>query len=105
MSRAFRVGFVGGHDRFEREVVSFGSELGLEVEVHDGHTSGPGKHRLVALVERTDLVFIVTGMNSHNAVHIAKRAAAKVGTRVRILKACGSGTARLLLAEIAHAAT
>ncbi len=103
LGRAFRVGFVGGHDRVEREVVAFGSELGLDVEVHNGHTAGQGRHRLIALVERTDLVVIVTGINSHNAVHIAKRAAAKAGTKFRILKACGSGTARLLLAEIARA--
>jgi hypothetical protein len=103
LGRAFRVGFVGGHDRVEREVVSFGSELGLDVEVHNGCTAGQGRHRLVALVERTDLVVIVTGINSHNAVHIAKRTAAKARTHVRILKACGSGTARLLLAEIASA--
>lgn len=102
LGRALRVGFVGGHDRVEREVVSFGSELGLEVEVHNGRTAGQGRQRLVALVERTDLVVIVTGINSHNAVHIAKRAAAKAGTHIRILKACGSGTARLLLTEIAR---
>jgi hypothetical protein len=99
-----RVGFVGGHDRVEREILSFGAELGLHVEVHNGHTAGHGKERLVALVRRTDVVVIITGTNSHNAVHIAKRAAAKCGTRVRILKACGSGTARELLAEIAQAA-
>ncbi len=103
LGRALRVGFVGGHDRVEREVVSVGSELGLDVEVHNGCTAGQGRHRLVALVERSDLVVIVTGINSHNAVHIAKRTAAKAGTHIRILKACGSGTARLLLGEIARA--
>lgn len=103
MSRPFRVAFVGGHDRVEHEVVSCGNELGLDVEVHNGRTAGHGKDRLVALVQRNDLVVIVTGINSHNAVHIAKRAAAKAGTHVRILKACGSGTARDLLTAIAHA--
>jgi hypothetical protein len=99
-----RVGFVGGHDRVEREIVSFAAELGLDVEVHNGHTRGSGKDRLVALVHRTDLVVIVTGTNSHNAVHVAKREAAKSGARIRILKSCGAGTARALLAEIARAA-
>ena len=46
-------------------------------------------------------VVIVTGTNSHNAVHIAKRGAEKAGARVWILKSCGVGTARALLTEIA----
>jgi Uncharacterized protein conserved in bacteria (DUF2325) len=104
MSHRVRVGFVGGHDRVEREIVSFGACLGLEVEVHNGRTGGNGKERLVALVQRTDVVVIVTGTNSHNAVHTAKRAAAKFGTRIQILKACGAGTARELLSQIARSA-
>jgi uncharacterized protein DUF2325 len=104
MRPSLRVGFVGGHDRVEREILSFGAELGIQVEVHNGHTGGLGKGRLIALVERMDVVVIITGTNSHNAVHIAKRAAARVGTRIRILKACGSGTARVLLAEMAQVA-
>jgi hypothetical protein len=101
--QSLRVGFVGGHDRVEREILSFGSELGIKVEVHNGHTGGHGRDRLVALVQRTDVVVIVTGTNSHNAVHVAKRAATRFGTRIRILKACGAGTARALLSEIARA--
>jgi|SRR5580658_10911653 uncharacterized protein DUF2325 len=104
MSRRVRVGFVGGHDRVEREIVSLGAWLGVEVEVHNGRTGGNGKERLVALVQRADVVVIVTGTNSHNAVHIAKRAAAKSGTRIQILKACGVDTARLLLTQIARSA-
>jgi hypothetical protein len=104
MSRPVRVGFVGGHERVEREILAFGAQLGIEVEVHDGHTKGSGAARLVALVHRNDLVVIITGTNSHNAVHVAKREVAKSGARLRILKACGAGTARALLAEIAQAA-
>jgi hypothetical protein len=96
------VTFVGGHDRIEREILSFGEQLGIDVEVHNGHTRGNGASRLVALVHRTDLVVIVTGTNSHNAMHIAKREAAKSGARVCILKSCGAGTARTLLAELAQ---
>jgi hypothetical protein len=99
-NRIGHVTFVGGHDRVEREIVSFGEQLGIDVEVHNGHTRGNGASRLVALVHRTDLVVIVTGTNSHNAMHIAKREAAKSGARICILKACGAGTARNLLADL-----
>ena len=94
---------MGGHDRVEREVVAFGKQLGIEVEVHNGQTRGTGAARLVSLVERTDLVVIVTGTNSHNAVHLAKRAAARTGTSVHLLVSCGTGTARALLSSIAGA--
>jgi Uncharacterized protein conserved in bacteria (DUF2325) len=96
-----RVAFVGGHDRVEREILAFGAELGIGVEVHDGHTGGNGKGRLIALMHRTDLVVLITGTNSHNGVLLAKREAAKAGARVHIVKACGAAAARALLAEIA----
>jgi hypothetical protein len=95
-----RVTFVGGHDRVEREIVAFGEQIGIQVGVHNGHTRGNRIEHLIALVQRSDVVVIVTGTNSHNAVHVAKREAARAGARVRILKSCGAGTARALLAEI-----
>jgi hypothetical protein len=101
-NRGDRVTFVGGHDRVEREIVAFGTQLGIQVEVHNGHTQGNRVDRLIALIHRTDVVVIVTGTNSHGAVHIAKREAAKTGARVRILKSCGAGTARALLTAIAQ---
>jgi hypothetical protein len=52
-------------------------------------------------MRRTDLVIIITGTNSHNGVHIAKREAAKAGARLRIVKACGTQTARDLLTQVA----
>ncbi len=104
MVRAPRVAFVGGHERVEREILACGAQLGIEVELHDGHTRGGGADRLVALVYRNDLVVIVTGTNSHNAVHVAKRELAKSGARFRILKACGTRTARAILTELAQAA-
>jgi hypothetical protein len=99
MNGRARVAFVGGVRKVEREIVALGEAMGLDIEVHDGHTRGQGIERLAAVVRRTDLVVIVTGTNSHNAVHVAKREAAKVGTRVVILKTCGAGTARTLLRQ------
>jgi hypothetical protein len=104
-TRRLRVAFVGGVHRAERDLATFGAELGLEVEVHDGRVRGNAKARLAALVRRTEVLFIVTGTNSHGAVLVAKREAAKTGARVHILKACGSGTARALLTEVARAGT
>lgn len=103
MSRRPRIGFVGGAERVERGLVALGDELGVDVEFHDGHTGGNGAARLASLVQRTDLLVIITGTNSHNAVHVAKREAARLGIPMRILKTCGVGTARALLRAAAQA--
>ncbi|HZU85703.1 MAG TPA: DUF2325 domain-containing protein [Polyangiaceae bacterium] len=104
MSARVRVAFVGGIDRIERQVVAFGEQLGVHVEVHNGRTGGSGTSRLASLVRRNDLVVIVTGTNSHSAVHIVKREAAKAGVPVRIVTFCGTASARALLAEAAGVA-
>ncbi len=95
---------MGGLERLEREILPFGKRLGLAVAMHNGHTRGGGSARLVALVQHTDVVIIVTGTNSHSAVQIARREAVKSGARVRLLKALGASAARALLTEIAQQA-
>jgi len=96
-----RVAFVGGLERLERQLVSFGAELGLDVEMHNGHPRGGGTARLISLVQRTDFLIVVTGTNSHNAVQMARREAARCGTPVRFVTFLGSRTARTILHEIA----
>ncbi len=99
-----RVAFVGGLERLESTLLSLGEELGVDVRTHNGRTGGVGTARLTSLVQRTDIVVIVTGTNSHNAVLIARREAARSGARVRIVKFLGSGTARAILEEVAATA-
>jgi hypothetical protein len=95
-----RVAFVGGIDRIERQIVAFGEDVGVEVEVHSGRTSGKSTDRIAALIRRTRLLVIVTGTNSHNAVRVAKREAAKAGVPVRMLTFCGAAAARAVIAEV-----
>ena len=103
MSARLRVVFVGGAERIERELAQAGRDLGLDVCVHDGKARGKTMERLATLVRGSDVVVLVTGINSHGAVHTAKRAAEKAGARIHILKFCGAKNARAMLAEIAHA--
>jgi len=106
MRSRLHVAFVGGVERIDRQLVAMGEELGIDVEVHPGHMKGAGAQRLVALVARANVLFLVTGVNSHGAVSVAKREAARSGVPVHILKFCGASRARALLAEVAqqHAA-
>jgi hypothetical protein len=69
-----RIGVVGGLDRNARELQVRALAGGCELETHTGVMSGPASVAgLRALVERSDLVVILTGINSHNAVRLARR--------------------------------
>jgi hypothetical protein len=101
-----RVAFVGGVACVDRQLMALGDELGIDVEVHQGHMKAQSRQRLAALIARANVVVLVTGVNSHGAVCVAKREAERSGTEVRIVKFCGSSKARSLLSELAqgHAA-
>jgi UDP-N-acetyl-D-mannosaminuronic acid transferase (WecB/TagA/CpsF family) len=103
MSPRLRVAFVGGVECVDRQLLALGDELGIDIEVHHGHMKAQSKQRLVALIARANVLVLVTGVNSHGAVSVAKREAERFGTEVRILKFCGSSKARSLLAELAQA--
>lgn len=68
-----RVGIVGGLDRSEQAYQRAVGALGHEVEHHTGYMRGQASHALERLVERSDLVVIVTDVNSHVAVQTTRR--------------------------------
>ena len=95
-----RVGIVGGLDRSEQAYQRAARERGHEVEHHTGHMHGHAAQALEHLVERADLVVIVTDVNSHVAVQLTRqllRARARPPVLVRRL-----GVARLLALLDAH---
>ncbi len=98
-----RVAIIGGAERVERTFRELGEELGVDVDLHDGHMHGRGNEKLSNQVRRADLVVVVTGINSHNAVKAAKREVARWHAPVRILKSCGAGAAREVFSEVLRA--
>jgi hypothetical protein len=68
-----RVGIVGGLDRSEQVYQRAVRALGHEVEHHTGYMRGQASHALAQLVERSDLVVIITDVNSHGAVQTTRR--------------------------------
>lgn len=68
-----RVGIIGGLDRSEQAYQRLARELGHEVEHHTGYMHGNAGSVLERLVDRCDLVVIVTDVNSHGAVQQARR--------------------------------
>jgi hypothetical protein len=68
-----RIGWVGGVERNENDLVRLARAAGHHLTFHSGHMSGRGPQDLEHLVERSDLVIILTDVNSHGAVIMARR--------------------------------
>lgn len=70
-----RIGIVGGAEKSLSQIryEQVARSRGCEVEFHDGHMDGRGTETLRSLVGRCDVVVIITRVNSHNAVRLARR--------------------------------
>jgi hypothetical protein len=82
-----RIGIIGGLDRNARDLAAVAEAGGHRVETHTGVVSGSASAgSLRALVARADLVFVLTDVNSHNAVHISRRTARLHAVPMRIVR-------------------
>lgn len=70
-----RIAVIGGREKNEVELTRIAQESGYDIELHDGHVAGRGAGTIRAAVARSDLAVIVTDINSHGAVFVAKKAA------------------------------
>jgi hypothetical protein len=85
-----RIGIIGGLDRNARDLEAVAEAGGHVLETHTGVVSGSASAAsLRALVSRVDLLFILTDVNSHNAVHIARRTARLHHVPLRIVRRLG----------------
>ena len=85
-----RIGIVGGLDRSVRELQERARAGGHELEVHTGVVNGASAAAsLRSLVARADLVVILTDVNSHNGVRLARRHARRRGRPIRMMRRLG----------------
>jgi hypothetical protein len=86
-----RIGIIGGAEKTQSRLryEQVAREHGGSVEFHDGHMEGRGSESLHSLVERCDLVVIVTRVNSHNAVRLARSLVRKLGRPALIVPRFG----------------
>lgn len=85
-----RIAVVGGVERAQPELSRIASAHGHALEYHSGHMGGRGSTGLRRMIERCELVLIVTDVNSHGAAQIAKREARASGRPVRVVRKCGA---------------
>ena len=96
-----RIGIIGGLDRSARDLEGLAEAGGHELETHTGVISGSSSAAsLRALVARADLVFVLTDINSHNAVHIARRTARLHHVPLRIVRRLGPTHLAAYLSQI-----
>ncbi len=94
------IGIVGGLDRNEGVYEDLAQRAGHHFEHHNGHLAGRGAASLDTLVERSDLVIVVTDVNSHAAVWRARRLAKQRGSRCILMSRCGPSKFTALLAQL-----
>jgi hypothetical protein len=94
-----RIAWVGGVEKSERTLETIAAHAGWEMEFHGGHVGGRGEEKLRAAIARADLVLIVTDVNSHGAVGVAKREAARLGREIIVTKRFGPARLRQLLRD------
>ena len=68
-----RIVIIGGLERAGQHLERMALEAGHEVLFHDGRTGGRGAKTLAQLVDRCQVVVVLTDVNSHGAVQLARR--------------------------------
>lgn len=81
-----RIGWVGGLDRSRALLSGVAERAGHSFEMHEGHVGGNGSRELEGLVDRCDVLIIVTELNSHGGVMHAKRMARRAGCRSLLVR-------------------
>lgn len=83
-----RIAVIGGLERHEAEIARRAIALGHSMEFHRGWVGGRHSLELEAIVQRCDLAIIVTRVNSHGAMYIAKKVAARHGRPALMARTC-----------------
>ncbi len=95
------IGLIGGIERGTHHYETLAAEGGHTVEIHSGHLAGRGVDTLEAIVERADVVVVITDVNSHGGMWAARRLAKSRGLPCVLVRRLGISRFRTLLAELA----
>src|ERR1019366_572130 len=79
---------VGGLERHESEIERRACERGHTIEFHRRPRGVRGADELESMIQRCDLAIIVTRVNSHGAMYIAKKAALRNSRPTLALRTC-----------------
>lgn len=101
-----RIAIVGGVERTESAHKQLAARYGHEALFHGGHMAGNGSRTLESLIDKSDLVVIVTDVNSHGAVQMARKWAGARGITPMFIRRSSLSKFEALLTslstEVAH---
>jgi hypothetical protein len=93
-----KIGIIGGVDRSGTLLQEVAEARGHQLELHTGVMgSTASASSLRALIARSELVVVLTDVNSHNAVRAARREAKLRKRPLRIVRRMGSAQFAALL--------
>lgn len=95
-----QIGWVGGLERSDSTLEQLAAAAGHKLEFHNGDVRGNGLSAIRGLVSRSSFVVILTTVNSHQGVQLAKRLARKNNRPYLVMKRCGQSRFRQLLTAI-----
>lgn len=75
-----RIAVVGGRLKSDDQLTRIAHHSGHQIDFHEGDLHGRGVDEIRAIVARSELVVIVTEINSHGGVLAAKKAARQYRT-------------------------
>jgi len=84
-----RIGVIGGTERSLTRYEELAAAHGSQVEFHDGKMAGRGTAALDTMVQRCDLIVIITQINSHAAVRRAQKYCRRHRRQVLIVRRFG----------------
>ena len=90
-----RIAIVGGVERNEVAYREIAESAGHVLSFHSGHVGGRGS---ATLSRGADLLLVVTDVNSHGAVQLARRLGRKEGVPVVLQRRCSPSRFAALVA-------
>ncbi|WP_437548971.1 DUF2325 domain-containing protein [Sorangium sp. So ce448] len=97
-----RITWIGGLDRNQAQLERMALQAGHHLEFHTGNTGGRGASELRAAIERADLVIVLTDVNSHGGVLLAKKLCQKLGRAAFMARRIGASRFQQLLDALAQ---
>jgi len=94
------IGLIGGIERGAHHYEALAADAGHTVEIHSGHLAGRGMDTLAAIVERADVIVVITDVNSHGGMWSARRLAKARNRPCVLVRRLGVSRFRSLLAEL-----
>ncbi len=95
-----RISLIGGVERNEQALEQIARDLGHTLDFHGGHMKGRGVDDMHRQIDRADVVIVATNVNSHGAMHMARKLAKKRAVPFIMTTSCNPSRFREMLSTL-----